>query len=78
MTAVASTLEALAFQLRGGVNALRETSALRRLGEFDEHRMKEIAQRLTKPRWNKAGDGRVPPWSADEIETFFEVWSLLR
>jgi hypothetical protein len=89
-----STVEALAYQLRGGVDALRDPSALRRLSELGETQMREIADRLTKWRWGKfengkvapnvrrlphAGEeGAVPPWTADEIETFMKIWMASR
>jgi len=76
-----STVEALAYQLRGGVNALREPSAQRRLSELDDAQMREIAQRLTKSRWGKSNNGetppKVPPWRQIEIETFVEIWRNL-
>src|SRR5271165_829399 len=53
MSAAASTVEALAYQLRGGVEALRDLEAQRRLLELDEAQMREIANRLTKWRWGK-------------------------
>jgi hypothetical protein len=67
--AATSTVEALAYQLRGGVAVLREPSALRRLSELDEAQIHEIAERLTK---------RIPPWRADEIETFIKLWGISR
>jgi hypothetical protein len=89
-----STIEALAYQLCGRVDALREPSALRRLSELDEAQMHEIADRLTRWRWGKfengatapnvrrlpqAGEkGAVPPWTPDEIETFMKVWMVSR
>jgi len=79
--AAASTVEALAYQLRGGVNSLREPSAQRRLSELDEIQAREIANRLTRPRWGKSKNGetpsKVPPWSQSEIDTFVEMWRRL-
>jgi len=90
MSAAASTVEALAYQLRGGVEALRDLEAQRRLLELDEAQMREIANRLTKWRWGKFENGKipprvkrlpfvgeegsVPPWSPDEIEAFAKLW----
>ena len=74
--AAGCTVEALAHQLRGGVRALREPSALRRISELREPQMREIAQRLTKERWSKSGETRRPPWERDEIETFIRIWGI--
>jgi hypothetical protein len=63
--AATSTVEALAYQLRGGVAALREPPALRRLSELNEAQMREIADRLTK---------RTPPWEPADIAKFIEMW----
>jgi hypothetical protein len=63
--AATSTVEALAYQLGGGVAALREPPALRRLSELDEAQMREIADRLTK---------RTPPWEPADIAKFIEMW----
>jgi hypothetical protein len=79
-------VEALAYQLRGGVNALNEPSALRRISELDEAQMKDIAERLSKWRWGKLapagprrlpreGDkGAVPPWDPEQINMFIKIW----
>jgi hypothetical protein len=78
--AASSTVEALAFQLRAGVTALREPSALRRIAELNEGQAREIASRLGRERWGISKGGemppRVPPWEADEIATFLKVWRL--
>jgi hypothetical protein len=91
--AAISTVEALAYQLRGGVETLRDPEAQRRLRELDETQVREIANRLTKWRWGKFGNGKkapnvkrlpfageegaVPPWEPANIETLFETWSRL-
>jgi hypothetical protein len=72
-----STVEALAYQLRGGVDALRERSTLRRISELNEPQMRNMAERLTKERWNKQGSKKVPPpWQPDEIETLIKIWMI--
>jgi hypothetical protein len=76
--AASMTVEALAYQLRDGVDALREPSAQRRLSELDEAQLLDVAERLTLERWNKTGTARVPPWAPEEIETLMEMWSALR
>jgi hypothetical protein len=67
--AAASTVEALAFQLRRGFSALREPSAQCRLFELNEKQVSGIAKRLTI--------GRQPqrvPWSENEITALLEMW----
>jgi hypothetical protein len=80
--APATVVEALAYQLRGGVNALREPSALRRISELDEKQAREMAKRLAKERYGKCEPGKpvfkVPPWSETEIKTFVKMWETLQ
>jgi hypothetical protein len=87
-------VEALAYQLRDGVDALKEPSALRRISEIDEAQMRDIADRLTKWRWRKFKSfetaprvkrlpvadekGAGPPWAPDEIEAFVDIWRVSR
>jgi hypothetical protein len=68
-----ATLEALAYQLRGGPAALRDPSAQRRLFELSETQVKEIAERLTKA--NLDGTAKVPPWDETEITAIVDLWS---
>jgi hypothetical protein len=82
-------VEALAYQLRSGVIALKELSAQRRIAELDEAQAKEIAQRLTKWRWSKLAlnaprverlpvpgePATVPPWESAQIKMFVDLWS---
>jgi hypothetical protein len=77
----ASTVEALAYQLRAGASALRESKAQRRLAQLDESQMREICGRLTKERWGISKNGemppRVPPWKLADIEQLVQLWSNL-
>jgi hypothetical protein len=74
-----ATVEALAYQLRGGFAALSEPSARRRLFELNKSQVLEIANRLTRERWGKFENGekpfRVPPWSETEIKALIKTWS---
>jgi len=65
--AAKSTVEALAFHLRGGADVLREPSALRRISQLSEQQLRDIVERLKKEHWG-------PPWKQDEIETFIRIW----
>jgi hypothetical protein len=76
--AAGSTVEALAHQLRGGIDALREPSALRRLSELDETQMREIADRLARSRWGQFKKGEMVPWTSEEIEAFAKLWRINR
>jgi hypothetical protein len=81
-------VEALAYQLRSGVSALREPSALRRISEINEVEARDLADRLTKWRWSKLvlnaprvqrlpypnEPGTVPPWESAQINMFIEIW----
>ena len=75
-----TVVEALAYQLRGGFEALRESSAAQRISELDEPQMRDIAGRLTKERRGKSKSSetppRVPPWKPNEIEAFIRIWRL--
>jgi hypothetical protein len=75
--AAASTVEALAHQLRAGVTALREPTAKRRLGELDKGQLREICARLGKERWSLDGKRRVPPWPKTDIQAVIVIWSRL-
>jgi len=76
--AAATTIEALAYQLRAGPGALREPSAQARLAQLDERQVREFCKRLMKERWGLSKNGelppRVPPWKPDEIESLAQLW----
>jgi hypothetical protein len=75
-----ATVEALAYQLRDGVGALRDQAALIRIAELNEQQVLELARRLTKERWGKCEAGNPPfkvrGWNEVEIETFLEIWKI--
>jgi hypothetical protein len=71
-----STVEAIAFSLRAGVEALRDRATLARIAQLNRAQAKKIAERLTNERWSKDGKRRVPPWALSEVETFLQVWSI--
>jgi hypothetical protein len=79
--AAASTFEALAFQLRAGPSALRDSKVQHRLVQLDESQARELCGRLTKERWGiskgREQPARVPPWKPDEIESLVRLWSSL-
>jgi hypothetical protein len=73
--AAATTVEALAHQLRGGLSALRNPTAQRRLSQLDETQLREICARLEKTRWSLDGKKRVPPWPTADIQRVMTMWS---
>jgi hypothetical protein len=69
MTAAPTTVEALMYSLRRGVEALRDPNTLRRLGQLDEAQAREAAGRVRKFMPHIA-----PAWEVDEVEALLEVW----
>jgi len=62
-----STVEASAYQLRSAFSALSEPSAQRRLFEFSETQVRDIAKRLTRR-----------PWSEGQIKALLKMWETGR
>jgi hypothetical protein len=76
--AAVTVVEALAYQLRDGVKALRDPSAQRRISKMSEQQMLAAAARLTKEQWGRHGTRRVPPWQPNEIASFIKIWKQPR
>jgi hypothetical protein len=68
-----STVEALAFQLRVGVGALKEPSTRRRLSELSDKLLAEIVARVRRHKPEIA-----PVWSDDEVDTLMQLRETLR
>ena len=69
--AAASTVEALMFGLRDGIDALpTKPERLRRLSEFSETQLHEVCARLQnfKPAIAR-------PWTADEVAALVSIWA---
>ena len=66
--AVASTVEALMFELRGGTRVLSETACTRRLSVLSEQQLHEVCARLQRLKIARA-------WTPDEIATLVEKWN---
>jgi len=66
--APASTVEALAYSLRRGVDALAEPNAVCRLAELSDDQLLEVGERLRrfKPEIARA-------WSADDVAVLMQV-----
>jgi hypothetical protein len=70
--AAASTVDALMFQLRDGVDALKDSSARRRLSELSQEQLVAVGDRLMKFKPNIA-----VAWKPEEVEALFLFWSNL-
>jgi hypothetical protein len=69
--AAASTLEALMFGLRGGIDALpTKPERLRRLWELSETQLHEVCARLQNFQPTIAR-----PWTADEVAALVKIWA---
>jgi hypothetical protein len=55
VTAAASTVEALAYSLRGGVDALSRIDVLERLYQLDDQQLRDIVARLLARKFDYAG-----------------------
>jgi hypothetical protein len=69
--APAATVEALVFQLRSGVDALREQGTLTRLARLNKSQARAVAERVHKFKPDIA-----PAWGLQEVEALLRVWSL--
>jgi hypothetical protein len=68
-----STVEALAFQLRAGVSALKEASVRRRLVELSDEQLLEIVARVRRHKPEIA-----PIWSDDDVDSLMKLREALR
>ena len=70
--AAASTIDALMYFLRRGVDALSNPNTLGRLAKLDERQLIDVAARLQKFKSEIA-----PAWLPDQIEILAAVWRKL-
>jgi hypothetical protein len=70
--AAASTVEALMYSLRRGVDELASPDTQRRLSELDEGQLRAVCERLQnfKPEIAAA-------WGPEEIEALMNIWSAV-
>jgi hypothetical protein len=69
--AAASTVEALIFELRDGIDALpANPERLRRLWELSETQLHEVCARLQNFKPTIAR-----PWTADEVAALVKIWA---
>lgn len=71
--ASSATVEALTFQLRSGVSALKEPETRRRLSELTDQQLIEVVARLQRLKPEIA-----PAWSDDAVETLLRLRETLR
>jgi hypothetical protein len=67
--AAASTVEALVYGLREGIEKISEGERMRRLSELSEAQLCEVCERLQNFRPDIA-----PAWAAEEIEALMGIW----
>jgi hypothetical protein len=70
MIAAQSTVDALLYSLRHGVDALTRGDVQRRLGELDDKQMMEVAVLLQKRKL-------FPAWTEHEVAVLANVWKKL-
>ena len=70
--AASTTIDALMYSLRRGVNALSNPNTLGRLAKLDERQLIDVATRLQKFKSEIA-----PAWLPDQIEILATVWRKL-
>src|SRR5262249_16668218 len=68
--AASSTIEALMFSLRQGIQALGQPDTIRRLSELSDEQLRDVAVRLQRFKPHIA-----PAWNADEIAVLIAVRS---
>src|SRR5262249_47465102 len=72
--AASMTLEALMFELRGGIHGLpTKRRGLRRLSELSADHLKEVCARLQSFKSTIAR-----PWTADEVAALVRIWGKSR
>ena len=71
--AAASTVEALMFALRDGIDALKDPSNQRRLGQLNDKQMQEVAARVQAFMPHIA-----PAWKPEDVQSLLSFWSELR
>jgi hypothetical protein len=71
--AAGSTVDALVFALRAGIDALKDRSNQRRLGELNDKQMQEVAARVQKFMPHVAS-----AWESADVAALISLWSRLR
>ena len=70
--AAASTVEALMYALRRGVDELAKPYTQRRLSELSEDQLRAVCERLQNFKPEIA-----PAWTPEEIEALTNIWSAV-
>jgi hypothetical protein len=71
--AAARTVEALMFSLRDGLDAMKDRSNQRRLGELSDKQIQEVAARVQKFMPHVAA-----AWKPADVQALLSLWSKLR
>jgi hypothetical protein len=67
-----STVDALMYSLRRGIEAITEPDNQRRLAELSEDQLLAVCQRLQNFKPNIA-----PAWPPEEVEALASIWSTV-
>ena len=70
--AAASTVEALMYSLRRGVDELTKPDTQRRLSELSEDQLRAVCERVQNFKPEIA-----PAWTPEEIEALTNIWSAV-
>ena len=70
--AAASTVEALSYSLRRGVDELTKPDTQRRLSELSEDQLRAVCERVQNFKPEIA-----PAWTPEEIEALTNIWSAV-
>jgi hypothetical protein len=71
--AAASTVEALVYSFRRGVDVPTELDAVRRLAELSDHQLLEVGERLRRLKPEIA-----PAWSGDDVAVLMQLRERLK
>jgi hypothetical protein len=71
--AAAATVDALVFELRRGLHAIKHPDNQRRLSELNDEQMREVAARMQILMPHIA-----PAWQSADVAALISLWSKLR
>jgi hypothetical protein len=72
----ASTVEALLYELRGGLSCLSDLGARDRLMRCDAAAIQHIAAQLLT--WKDKNKPWLPPWSKEDVANLLTIWRGLK
>jgi transposase len=69
MSATTSTVEALVYGLREGIEMISEGERMRRLSELSERQLCEVCERL-----QNFNPDIAPPWTVQQVKSLIGIW----